>query len=107
MIINGVKFTPNVLRTRNAFTLRVHVVDTRGYLVRDALVLGTALPYAWAHSRTEVRTDQDGWATLTVVPTRNMPLSNNALVMFVRARAEGQSLLAGSSTRRLIQVGIR
>jgi len=107
LIINGVKFNPGVLTTRNAFTLRVHVVDTRGYLVRDALVKATGLPYAWAKSPSEVRTGLDGWATITVSPTRNMPLSRNALVFQVRARVEGQNLLAGASARRLIQVGIR
>ena len=107
LIINGVRFTPTVLTSRNAFTARFHVVDTRGFLVRDALVKVTGLPYAWAHSRSEVRTGMDGWATMTIVPTRNMPLSRNALVMFVRARVEGQSLLAGSSARRLVQVTIR
>src|SRR3954468_2307556 len=54
LIINSVKFTTHVLTSRNTFTLRVHVVDTRGYLVRDALVQTTGLPYAWAHSRGEV-----------------------------------------------------
>jgi hypothetical protein len=107
LIINSVKFSPGVLTTRNPFTARFHVVDTRGYLVRDALVKVTGLPYAWAHSRSEVRTGLDGWATMTIVPTRNMPLSRSALVMFVRARIEGQSLLAGSSSRRLVQVTIR
>ena len=67
----------------------------------------TGLPYAWAKSPTEIRTGLDGWATITVTPTRAMPLSKNALVFQVRARVEGQNLLAGSSTRRLIQVGIR
>jgi hypothetical protein len=107
LIVNSVKFTPNVLTSRKTFTLRVHVVDTRGYLVRDALVQSTALPYAWAKTHGEVRTDMNGWATVTVSPTRFLPLSKNALVMFVRARVEGQSLLAGSSTRRLVQVTIR
>lgn len=107
LIINGVQYSPRVLTTRNAFTMRVHVVDTRGYLVRDALVKVTALPYAWAHAREEVRTDLNGWANITVTPTRNMPLSHGALVFQARARVEGQSLLAGSSTRRLVQVGIR
>jgi hypothetical protein len=107
LIINGVKFTPNVLASRNPFTLRVHVVDTRGFLVRDALVKATGLPYAWAKSPAEVRSGLDGWATITVTPTRAMPISRNALVFQVRARVDGQSLLAGSSTRRLIQVSIR
>jgi hypothetical protein len=40
-----------------------------------------------------------------MTPTRNLPLRRgSALVVFVRARVEGQSLLAGSSTRRLVQV---
>jgi hypothetical protein len=108
LIIDGVRFTPNRLTSRSAFTGQFHVSDTRGYVVRDVLVKVTGLPYSWAQSRTEVRTGQDGWATLTIVPTRNMPLGKRAaLVMFVRARIEGQSLLAGSSSRRLVQVTIR
>jgi hypothetical protein len=108
LIVDGVAFTPTRLTSRGAFVGRFHVVDTRGYVVRDALLKVTALPYAWAHSRAEVRTGQDGWATMTIVPTRNMPLGRRAaLVMFVRARVEGQSLLAGSSARRLVQVTIR
>jgi len=108
LIIDGVKFTPNRLTTRGAFVGRFHVSDTRGFVVRDTLVKVTGLPYSWAASRTEVKTGQDGWATLTIVPTRNMPLGKRAaLVMFVRARVEGQSLLAGSSTRRLVQITIR
>jgi hypothetical protein len=107
LIVDSVKFTPSRLSSRAPFTGRFHVADTRGFVVRDALVKVTALPYAWAHARGEVRTDQSGWATLTITPTVNMPVSRNALVMFVRARVEGQSTLAGSSSRRLVQVGIR
>jgi hypothetical protein len=106
LIINGVG--PAHIRGRQSFTERVHVVDTRGFVVRDALVLITGLPYSWAHTSGEVRTDMDGWASITVSPTRNMPVRRNtALVMFVRARVEGQSLLAGASTRRLVQVTVR
>jgi hypothetical protein len=107
LIIDSVKFTPSRLNSRAPFTGRFHVADTRGFVVRDALVKVTALPYAWARSGAEVRTDQSGWATFTITPTVNMPVTHNALVMFVRARVEGQSLLAGSSTRRLVQVTIR
>lgn len=106
LIINGVG--PAHISGRQPFTERVHVVDTRGYVVRDALVKITGLPYSWARSSAEVRTDMDGWASVTVTPTVNMPTRRRtALVMFVRARIEGQSLLAGSSTRRLVQVTIR
>lgn len=107
LIIDSVKYTPARLNNRAPFVGRFHIADTRGFVVRDALVKVTALPYAWAHSGVEVRTDQTGWATLTITPTVNMPVTRNALVMFVRARVEGQSLLAGSSTRRLVQITIR
>jgi hypothetical protein len=107
LIIDSVQFTPGRLSSRAGFVGRFHVADTRGYVVRDALVKVTALPYAWARSGGEVRTDEAGWATLTINPTINMPLGRNALVMFVRARVEGQSLLAGSSSRRLVQITIR
>jgi hypothetical protein len=108
LIIDSVKFTPNRLTSRAAFQGRFHVSDTRGNVVRDVLVKVTGLPYAWAHSRVEVRTDQTGWASVPITPTQSLPLGQrNALVMFVRARVEGQSLLAGSSTRRLVQILIR
>jgi hypothetical protein len=102
------KVTPAAVHGRRAFVERVHVVDTRGFLVRDALVQVVGLPYSWTRGTPEVRTDMNGWATLTVSPTQNMPVGRGTkLVMFVRARVEGQSLLAGSSTRRLVQVSIR
>jgi len=105
LIINGVG--PARIGGRQTFVERVHVVDTRGFVVRDALVQITGLPYSWAHTSGEVRTDTDGWANVTVTPTRNMPTRlGTSLVMFVRARVEGQSLLAGSSTRRLVQVRV-
>ena len=107
LMIDSVKFTPGRLASRAPFTGRFHVADTTGNVVRDALVKVTPLPYAWARGGAEVRTDQAGWATLTITPRVSMPLGRNALVMFVRARVEGQSLLAGSSTRRLVQVTIR
>ena len=106
LIINGI--TPGVIRGKHPFVERIHVVDTRGFVVRDALVKVTGLPYAWALGTPEVRTNIDGWAAVTIVPTRAMPARRGtSLVMFVRARAEGQSLLAGASTRRLVQVTIR
>lgn len=108
LVIDGVKFTPNRLTTRAAFVGRFHVSDTRGYVVRDVLVKITGLPYAWARGSAEVRTDQSGWATVTISPTVNLPLGKHvAIVMFVRARVDGQPLLAGSSSRRLVQVTVR
>jgi hypothetical protein len=55
------------------------------------------------YSAPETPTDGTGWATIQIRPTRNLPLRRGDLVMFVRARKPGDSLLAGVSTRRLVQ----
>jgi len=109
LTIDSVKFTPGRLTSRRTFTGRFHVVDSNGRSVADALVLLTVLPYSWGHTTSgEVRTDQTGWATIKITPTRNLPLGKRVgLVMFLRARVEGQPILAGSSTRRLVQVTVR
>ena len=51
-------------------------------------------------------TGGDGWATLTLSPTAKLP-RQSSIVIFVRARKPGDSLLAGVSTRRLVQVTVR
>jgi hypothetical protein len=109
LTVNSVKFTPGRLVSRRTFTGRFHVVDANQRPVSEALVLVTVLPYSWGHTTSgEVRTDQNGWATIRITPTRNLPLGKrSSLVMFVRARVEGQPLLSGSSSRRLVQVSVR
>ena len=104
LIISGVAFTPSRLTSRAPFTARFRVTDTRGYAVRDALVYLVALPYGWIAKAPEVSTDTSGYATIAVRPTSALPLRRGSLVMFVRARKQGDNLLAGVSTRRLVQV---
>ena len=104
-MIDGVSFQPTRLTNRASFLARFHVSDTRGNVVRDALVYALGLPYSWVTKGSEVKTDQDGWATITITPTRKLPIRRgHALVIFVRARVLGQEVLAGTSTRRLVQV---
>jgi hypothetical protein len=108
LIVDGVRFSPNPIRSRTEIVARFHVSDSNGNVVRDALVYAIGLPYGWTQNAAETRTNQAGYATLSLVPTRNMPIGRRAaLVVFVRARVEGQSLLGGSSTRRLVQASIR
>jgi hypothetical protein len=106
LVIDGVQYQPRSIRGRGTFLARYHVSDTRGYVVRGALLYALGIPYAWVTRGVEVQTDQDGWATVTVTPTTKMP-RRGALMMFVRARVAGQDLLAGTSTRRLSQILIR
>lgn len=109
LIIDNVKFSPNRVVNRSTFTGRFHVSDTQGHPVTGALVTLTALPYAWGRNASgEVQTDSSGWATINVVPSVRLPLGKHvAIVMFVRARVQGQPVLAGSSVRRLVQIRVR
>jgi hypothetical protein len=105
LVIDGISFRPNPVRSRRTtIELRVHVVDTRGFYVRDVLVFGRSTPLVTSAAG-EQRTGQDGWATLRMTPQRDFPLRRSYSVQFfVRARKQGDNLLAGVSTRRLVQV---
>jgi hypothetical protein len=108
LVIDGVHFSPNPAVSRNTpVQARFHVSDSKGLSVQGALVFVLGLPYGWTYNAPEQATGSDGWVTLTIRPTPNMPLRRGDLVMFVRARKPGDSILAGVSTRRLVQEGIR
>jgi hypothetical protein len=108
LVIDHVSFSPDPVTSRNtAIQARFHVSDTKGLSVQGALVYALGLPYGWTYNAPERATDASGWVTLVIRPTRNMPLRRGDLVMFVRARKPGDSLLAGVSTRRLVQETIR
>jgi hypothetical protein len=107
LIVDNVKFAPTAIASREPVVARFHVSDTRGFSIQGALVYALGLPYGWTLNSAEVQTDSTGWATITMHPTAAMPLRRGALVIFVRARKSGDNLLAGVSTRRLVQVSIR
>jgi hypothetical protein len=105
LVISGVQFSPPVVRSRVGFTGRFRVTDTRGFAVRDALVRVIGVPYSRIAATPELRTDMDGWAQVQLRPTARLPLRNGYFItMFVRARKQGDDVLAGVSTRRLVQV---
>jgi hypothetical protein len=107
LVIDKVAFSPNPLRSRAAFTAKIHVSDTRGFSVRNALVFIQGLPFGRSSTPAEVKTGSDGTATLTLIPTRKLPLLKGAtLVMFVRARVAGDRLIAGVSARRLVNLRV-
>jgi hypothetical protein len=107
LIVDKVTFSPNPLRSHDPLTARFHVVDTRGFSIQGALVYALGLPYNYAYSAPETPTDSSGWATIAIRPRPDLPLrSGGALVIFVRARKPGDNLLAGVSTRRLVQARV-
>ncbi len=105
LIVDAIQY-PEGGHSTQPFTVRYHVVDTRGYVIRGALVYTIGLPYGWIRPVAEAETGQDGWASFTLVPTTHAPRTG-FLVQFVRARTPQGDLLAGASTRRLVQVRLQ
>lgn len=106
LIVNKVTYSANPIRSRTVPTrMRVHVADSHQNSVQNALVYVQGLPYSRIAPMPEVRTDANGWATLAMQPGQLFPRAGY-VVLFVRARVEGQDVLAGASSRRLVQVTI-
>jgi len=104
------KFIPSGVITSgmSSFSVRFHVSDTCGQSVSGALLYGTAVPYRQVTIPAETTTDASGWATMNFGRLAGFPASRNQqlMVMFVRARKQGDSALAGVSTRRLISLRV-
>jgi hypothetical protein len=105
LIVGEFVFTPSPVRSRERpLELRVRVVDTRGYVVRDALVFARATPLLTSPPG-EQRTGRDGWVRLRMTPRPDFPLQDGRSVQFwIRTRKQGDDVLAGVSNRRLVQV---
>jgi hypothetical protein len=112
LLIDQVKYNPATFSNPGgSFQMRVHVqLEGTNKSVSGALVYVTCIPYNWVKAQPpETPTGSDGWVTLTVQTTTNLPRSG-ALVMQVRARGPGnseQDILGGISTRRLVQISLK
>jgi fibronectin type 3 domain-containing protein len=106
LAVSSVKVSPSVIHGRSPVVITFKIVEANKYDVSGALVYVLGLPYGWAAKVPEAATGTDGTVAISVSPTAHAP-KKGALVLFVRARTPHGSTLAGSSTRRLIQVKIR
>jgi hypothetical protein len=104
LVVSQVGFTPNpVASRRRAITVRVLVRDTRGYVVRDALVFVRSTPRVTTGSRQV--TAVDGTMAAQLVPLRTFRLRKQGHVQFfVKAYRSGDPPLAGVAGYRLVQV---
>jgi hypothetical protein len=95
---------PVVTSGTQTLTVRFHVSACGGRPVQGMLVYVTAVPYNQFSVPAEQATGSDGWAQLTMRRAGSFPAAKKQqlLVMFVRARKNGESLLGGISTRRLV-----
>jgi len=89
-------------------SLRVRISACNGKPVQGALVYVTAVPYNMFSVPPEATTGGDGVATLSMNRLRGYPATprQQLLVFFIRARKQGESLLGGISSRRLVSVPV-
>ena len=105
LLIDRQTISPPVVTSRTqTLTVRFHVSACGGRPVQGMLVYVTAVPYNQFTIPAEQATGTDGWAQLTMRRAGSFPAATKQqlLVMFVRARKNGESLLGGISTRRLV-----
>ncbi|MFN0156162.1 MAG: hypothetical protein ACKVUT_17450 [Gaiella sp.] len=106
LVVDRVEFTPSVVRSRTeTIQSRIKVKDTRGYVVRDAIVFIRSTPVVTSGGD-DRRTGQDGWITYDLEPQRDFPALDPryAVQFYVKAYRAGDPVLAGVAGTRLVQV---
>jgi hypothetical protein len=106
LVVDQVHFVTNPIRSRTApFEVQVRVKDTRGFVIRDALVFVRSTPLVTKNAQDQA-TDQSGWVRLTVTPERDFPALRNAynLQFYVKVHRKGDPALGGITGTRLVQV---
>ena len=106
LIVSDVRFSPNPVRSRTApITVRIRVKDTRGNVIRGALVFIRSTPRVTSGGDRQA-TGSDGWLTYQLVPNANFPQPRSGynVHFFVKAYRAGDPPLAGIAGYRLVQV---
>ena len=105
LIVDQVRFTPNPIRSQVApFSVQVRVKDTRGYVVRDAIVFARSTPLVTRAGVSRRPTLTDGWVVFQMTPRSNFPELKGNVQFFVKAYRSGDNPLGGVAGYRLAQV---
>jgi len=108
LVVDQVQFSPNPLTSKNqTIIVRIKVKDTRGNVVRNAIVFIRSTPKVTSggdHSPTAT----DGWVQYSLVPENDITLKNGYSVQFyVKAYRTGDPTLGGIYGSRLVQLATR
>jgi hypothetical protein len=107
--IDQIQSNPGVItRGTGVFTVRFHVSDTCGSPVKGAQVYATGVPYNMVSIPAQQQTDDSGNVSMEFKTLSGFPATprQHLLVMFVRASKQGDPILAGISTRRLVSLRV-
>lgn len=106
LIVSDVQSSPNPVTSRTSpITVRIRVKDTRGNVIRGALVFIRSTPRVTSGGDRQA-TANDGWVTYQLVPNGNFPQPRSGfnVQFFVKAYRAGDPALAGIAGYRLVQV---
>jgi hypothetical protein len=107
LIVSQVRFSPNPVTNRTQpITVRIQVTDTKGHVVRGALVFVRSTPRRTTGGDRQP-TGSDGWVTYQLQPLRQFPAVNGNVQFFVKAYRANDPVLAGIAGYRLVQVGVQ
>jgi hypothetical protein len=108
LVVDRVVFTPTTVRSRSAvISLQIRVKDTRGYVVRDALVFVRSTPLVTRAGQPRRPTQSNGYAVFQMTPRSSFPTARRGAVQFfVKAYRSGDNPLAGVAGYRLVQLRI-
>jgi hypothetical protein len=105
LLVDGMQVSPSVIASSTPeIVVRFHVSACQGRSVHGALLYAATVPFNQFSVPPEQPTGADGWVTLSMRRLSGFPAARRQqlLVMFVRARKPGESVLAGISARRLV-----
>ena len=106
LAVTQVVFSPNPVRSKSQIvTVRVRAKDTRGFVVRDALVFVRSTPRVTTGGDRQLTTS-DGWVTYQLAPNGNFPKPRRGynVQFFVKVYRSGDPALGGVAGYRLVQV---
>jgi hypothetical protein len=106
LIVSQVQFSPNPVRDqRGVITVRVRAKDSRGFVVRDALVFVRSTPRVTTGGNRQLTTT-DGWVTYQLAANQNFPKPRRGynVQFFVKVYRSGDPALGGVAGYRLVQV---
>jgi hypothetical protein len=109
LLLDHFSVSPGVVhRSTTDLSVQVHVSNTCGQSVTGAMVYAAAVPFNQFSVQPEQPADANGNATITMHRQAGFPAARNQrlLVMMLRARKPGESVLGGISIRRLVSTRV-